>query len=240
MKSTKVIFLFILLNVAALTVYSQRTPRIGNLPKYDLKFWHFGFFIGFNQMDFALKPVSDLRSFDSLSSVINHSLMGFTIGIIMPNIRLGDNFDVRFTPAFILGEREIHYTFIGKRNVENIIKKKIESNFVDFPIMIKFKSDRIYNCRAYVLAGAKYALDVASQSDKKNQFLNEEIIKLYRSDFCYEFGVGFDFYFEYFKFSMELKMSYGTTNVLKRDETIYTRSIDKLNSKLTLFSLYFE
>ena len=61
-----------------------------------------------------------------------------------------------------------------------------------------------------------------------------------RSDLYGELGAGFDFYTTFFKFGIELKMSYGLNDILKREGNIYTGAVDRLNSKLFLLSFTFE
>ena len=68
----------------------------------------------------------------------------------------------------------------------------------------------------------------------------DQIVKLQRDDFFYELGAGAEFYLEYFKFAIEGKLSIGTKNLLIKDNTIYSNSIDKLNSKVFLISITFE
>ena len=82
-------------------------------------------------------------------------------------------------------------------------------------------------------------MDMASQSKIKTGD-NEVVVKLNRIDYAYELGVGFDLYMQYFKFSPELKVSFGMNNLLVKDETIYTQSINKLNSMAFLLSFHFE
>jgi hypothetical protein len=84
-------------------------------------------------------------------------------------------------------------------------------------------------------------LDLASK--RKTQTStdpNEQIVKLKRDDFGYEVGAGAEFYLQYFKFAIEAKLSMGTKNLLIKDNTVYSNSIDKLNSKVFLISLTFE
>jgi hypothetical protein len=49
-----------------------------------------------------------------------------------------------------------------------------------------------------------------------------------------------DFYTTFFKFGIELKMSYGLMDILKRQGNIYTLPVEKLSSKLFLLSFTFE
>jgi hypothetical protein len=116
--------------------------------------------------------------------------------------------------------------------------KRVESTFIEFPVFFKFKSNRLTNFRAYILAGGKYSLDLASQQEKGSY--NEYVVKLRRHDFSGEFGVGFDFYLQYFKFAVELKTSYGFKDLLYREDNVYTNSIERLNSKMFWLSFTFE
>ena len=233
--------------------------QVENMPSYDLKKYHFGFILAVNQMHFSIKPLEGLnyRYFDEeqsqdfsgdssmLYSVEHSPSMGFTVGIVS-NLRLGQYFDLRFVPSLSFGERYLDYRirkFRGPITDTLIIlniRKNIPSTFVELPFHLKYKAKRMNNFRPYVLTGFNYRIDLASQANKKNDAASKAIVKLNRSDVYFEIGMGVDFYFEWFKMGTELKMSYGTFDVLKRENNIYTDGIDKLNSKIFQFSLTFE
>ena len=240
-KSPNIKFLIIfLLCIFSINAMPQGKVRLEQLPRYDRKKIHFGFSLGVNKMDFAIKPVEKIQTFDSLLEIHSKADYGFNIGIVS-NLKLAEHFDLRFIPALSFGQRNLEYTYL--KNDTNIITvvKKVESTFIDLPILLKYKSARIINSRAYVITGFKYSIDMASQKGKKVSGNNgEEIIKLRRNDFSYELGVGGDFYLQYFKFAVEIKMSYGLRDLLLRDNTFYTSSISKLNSKIFLISFLFE
>jgi hypothetical protein len=119
------------------------------------------------------------------------------------------------------------------------VTKNIQSTFVDFPLWIRFKGERIHNTRPYVLAGAKYALDLASNAKKKDNSTVSHVF-IDKHDLYGELGAGFDFYTAYFKFGTEIRMSYGLFDILKRDQTIYTSGIERLNSKIFQLVFTFE
>jgi hypothetical protein len=210
-------------------------PHIENLPKYDLRPYHFGFALCLNKMDFAIKPVENYVN-DSLFVIQTQPQWGFNIGIVS-NLRIGNFCDLRFIPTLSFGQRNLIYTLKYNGNTVET-QKKIESTFIDFPLLFKYKSKRLNNVRAYVLGGMQYSIDLASQAKKKDR--ENELVKLKQNDICYQFGVGFDFYLGYFKFATEIKMIYGMRDLLKRDNTVYTTSIDRLNSKLFQLSFLFE
>jgi hypothetical protein len=216
--------------------FSQSTPRIQNLPAYDVRRVRFGFILGLNEMNFSVKRTPNYRVYDSLLIVQPNAQWGFHIGIIS-DLRLGKYFNTRFIPSLSFGDRILNYSIIENGKIENY-SKVIESTFIDFPLLLKFKSERMTNVRAYVIGGFKYSIDMASLAKKKVQ--SEDIIKLKRNDYSVELGTGFDFYLEYFKFGVEIKMAYGLRDLLKREGTIYTNTIEKLNTKIFYLTFTFE
>ena len=105
----------------------------------------------------------------------------------------------------------------AQRNMEYYVKpssgaaltttiKPIESTYVEFPLLLKLKSARLNNFSAYLLAGGKYNIDLASNEKVDNDKSEEDIvIKFKRTTFAYDIGVGADFYLMYFKFGIEAK-----------------------------------
>jgi hypothetical protein len=57
-------------------------------------------------------------------------------------------------------------------------------------------------------------------------------VKLQKSDYGVELGMGFNFYFQSFIFSPEIKLSNGIRNVHSRDENLkYSNVIDRITIK---------
>jgi hypothetical protein len=214
------------------------------LPKYDRQRLHFGFTLGVNSTTFAVRNVDNINQFDSVFVIDPQPQVGFNLGIIT-DLRIGQHFNLRFIPDLSFADRRLKYTLstldtLGQP-VERSEEQKLESVLLEFPLSLKFKSVRINdgNWRVYILGGGKFIMDMASQSKIKTGD-NEVVVKLNRLDYAYEVGVGFDIYMQYFKFSPELKVSFGLNNLLVKDETIYTQSINKLNSMAFLLSFHFE
>ena len=236
-----------------------------NQPTYDLDHkFHFGFVLGFNMTYAVIRPITDLRTrvFDStfipdilplpdsakVLSIYSSPTPGFVVSIVA-DMRMGEHFDLRFIPSLSFGDRTLFYdieTFRRRAGEKDTItfstiSKKVPSTYINFPIELKYKAFRYNNFRPYLLAGAQYSLDLASQAKKREQkSRNEKIVKFNQNDFCLEAGVGFDFYNEWFKFGLELKMMYGLMDVIKRENNLYTNSIDKLNTKIFQVSFTFE
>jgi hypothetical protein len=89
-----------------------------------------------------------------------------------------------------------------------------------------------------VISGIKYTFDVASDSRSRQA---PGLISISPTDFQFEYGAGIQFFFPYFILSPEVKFSYGLSNVHARDEQlIYSSVIDRMNSRMIMFSLHFE
>ncbi len=255
MKKKLSIFIIILacFTLSANTVYSQHFRY--NLQQHDQNPYHFGFYVSVNQMNFSIQmdrttigQISNISSittrpdftYSEFMGVINKPTVGFTLGLV-GNLKINELLDLRFTPGLAFGERTLDYTFKSVSIEKDTVMHhqiNIVSTHVDFPFSVKFKSKRAKNFRAYVLGGGKFSIDLASRSER-NQ---DNLVQLNRYDFMAEFGVGFDYYMSFFKFGIELKMSYGFNELKQEPEVndIFNRGIRSLRSKNFMISLTFE
>ena len=217
--------------------YSQKYKKSQNLARYDFQKIHFGFTLGINELNFNLQKNSNTITNDTLKTIYTKSQKGFNLGIVS-NLRLGKYTDLRFVPALIFAERQLEYGFEDELSIKQEKLKKIESTLLEFPVYFKYKSERYNNFRAYILTGIKYSMDIASQDEIDDE--GQEIVKLKKNDFMGEIGFGLDFYLEYFKFSPQIKISHGLVNLLTKDQTIYTQSINSLKTNGWMLSFTFE
>ena len=76
---------------------------------------------------------------------------------------------------------------------------------------------------------------------KDSKFMIKKInISTKQNNYSIEIGLGIDLYFSYFKFSPEIKYSYGLNNILINQDNIYNKMINKLTTQSLLLSLTFE
>jgi hypothetical protein len=210
---------------------------VKNQPKFDYQKIHFGFTLGINISDLNVNLIPDFKYHDSIYSIVTEPIAGLNLGIIA-NLRLGEYFDLRFIPSLAFSQRNLDYTINYLDTVRKPVIKTIESNYLEFPVDLKFKSKRIRNYRVYVLAGWKYSIDMISQVSVEAK--DKDIVKLNRHDWGYEIGLGFDFYMPYFKFSPEIKMYHGLNNLLVQDGKPFARAIDAIFSKTFVITFNFE
>lgn len=257
MKIIKVIIVSVIVGVFLMqgNAFAQ-FDKVKNLPYYDQTRFHFGFILAANTMFFTVKtnPGFQTVEYDHTKSpdisgdsfylygVTSQPTYGFTIGIVA-NMRVAKYVDLRFIPSLAFGERYLIYSINKYQDgVPTLvdIKKSITSTCVLFPLHFKYKSARTNNFRAYVLGGINYSIDLASQSENEETEGSGTVLKLYRNDLLFDIGVGGDFYTTFFKFGVELKMSYGINDLLKPEDNIYTNGIERLNSKVFQLALTFE
>lgn len=218
----------------AISLQAQRA-KVLNYSTHDDKAIHFGFCLGLNSMDFIIKNSFNSFQKDSLLSDISRSNPGFHIQIIS-NYRLGEYFDLRFLPGISFGQRDFNF-FINNELVND--KHKLESNFLEFPILLKYKAKRLNNFRPYIVTGPNLRVDLAKTFSEEDEIYMD----LKRFDLFHEVGVGMDFYLPYFKFGIELKYSYGFMNMLERRSTShpeFQNAVDRLNSSIFMLSFHFE
>jgi hypothetical protein len=236
-------------------VFSQ-SRQVLNLPNIDNPSLQFGFLLGINQMDFSVKTYpgfqNKLYSGSKVPGELNIDtarvysvepipVAGFVVGIISRK-RISNYLDMWFTPSLAFGERDLNFTIqnVSGNAQEQLltIRKNVQSSFVDLPLWFRFAGKRINNVRPYILGGAKYSIDLASNAKKKRNSNQSEIF-LQKNNIHAELGAGFDFYFEWFKFGVEMRMSYGLFDILKRDNMLYTDPIQSLRSKIFQLTLTF-
>jgi hypothetical protein len=218
---------------------AQKDYRPINLGKFDKKKYHFGFLLGFNQADFFVDRSEDPLRQDSLLSVNTSNAPGFNLGIIT-SLNLTKNISIRFIPTLSFEDRVLNYTFFAGNDTVSRFEKRVESTFIDFPINFKFRTDRLRNLAAYAVAGARYRIDMQSGEDVRNAVAEDIIVKTVQNDFAVEFGGGLDFFLQYFKFGIELKMALGLPNVLVPEDTQFSNPIESLRSRTFLVTFTFE
>lgn len=219
--------------------HAQKGVKVENLPNFDLRRLHFGFLLSFNTSDFVVKqdPASPFR--DSLLVLDHLRQPGFNLGIVT-SLNMTDNLSLRFLPTLSFQERQLQYTFRTAAGTRQAFTKPVESTYLEFPLLLKMRSDRINNFAVYVLAGGKFGIDMASQKDV-NQALDDEIvIKLQKYDYAAEVGGGFDFFLPYFKFGIEMKTAIGIPNVLINDDTRFSRPLSSLRTRAFVLTFTFE
>ncbi len=222
----------------AMAQYNKnRGFRFQNRLEDDHQPYHFGFTLGVNTMNFDIRQSDQMGE---LKHVLSEFGYGFHIGIVS-NLKLTRRLDLRFIPTISFGDRYIEYYYQEYNPYRDPNKVQlIEVTALEFPFHLKYKTERMTNTRAYLIGGLKYTHDL---NNPVGSVVDDDIyLRMVGNDVHYEFGAGFDHYFYYFKFSVEIKASFGL-NDLKRpgDEGVqYYNAIDRIHNRSIMISLLFE
>jgi hypothetical protein len=182
-------------------------------------------------------PATNQKITDSLNSISSAPSTGFVIGFIT-RYRITDHLEARITPSLVFADRSLSYTYVTPS--ENVIKQ-VQSTTVDLPLLLKLKSDRIGDIRAYIIGGVKYSEAIGSKRNSDATLsLQNKLVKNVSGFGSYEVGMGCDIYFEFFKLSPEIKLSNSMGNVLLPENHPFSSPISKLSLHTIMFSLYFE
>lgn len=210
-----------------------------NLPDHDGKFYHLGIALIYNNSHFQVSAHPSFLQSDSVLSVNPLNTGGFGLAGLH-TFRVSNHLEFRIVfPQLMFSYKNLSYNVKYPANGETAVAtKQVESILLGFPTQVKFLSDRIHNFRVYMLGGVNYQYDLASNATSRKA---QNLVKLTPYDFSVEAGIGFQFYFPVFILSPEIKISDGLINIHSRDPNlIYSSSIDKLNSRMVVFSLIFE
>lgn len=231
-------YLILMMLVSYTSVFAQVDRVEMNLFDHDSKPYYFGITLGANLARFQTSLHPRFLQYDSVMIAEPVNSGGLSLGL-SATARLSDRFLLRFNPQLMFLERNIFYKLKQPdANGLTDVTKAIESVIMSFPLQVKFQSDRIGNFRVYTLAGIKGDIDMASNARAKRA---EELVKIEKYDFGPEFGIGFNFFFESFIFSPEIKISNGLRNIHARDENLkYSNVFDKIQSRMIVFSIHLE
>lgn len=200
-----------------------------NMEDHDQKRYYFGVNFGLNQSTYNITHTPDFKPVDSFKNIQSRYSAGFHVGL-MGSLKLSNFIDLRLLPTILFVNKPLKITTIN-----TFQEKSVESIYMHVPLQLKFKSDRIGNFRFYGLAGGKMDYDMAANSKSRR---SDELIKIRGLDYGYELGIGFDFFFSNFILTPEIKLSQGLRNShFKDSEVPLSRMVDKLNTRMFVFSL---
>jgi hypothetical protein len=236
----KKIILYSICVLMSASLFGQ-SKKIQNLTNFDKHKFHFGFVLGYNYADFYLDTRPNRFAVDSLMNLNVKGTSGFNLGIIS-SWNVTPTLSFRFLPSLCFQERNFDYTYFKLPDTTVQWRKTVESAFLDFPLVMKMRTERIGNFAAYALFGGRFGIDMASNKDVQNtsSSLRDQIVKIQKTDYGLELGGGFDFFLQYFKFGIELKLGVGMKNIILQDNSHFISPIDALRSKVWTLSFTFE
>ncbi len=230
-----VALLAIVLSVHAVQAQQKKMRWVKrNNPNYDDRKLTYGFLIGLHTTAYQIKYSEQFTSqaFDSLYSVEPSWSPGFSLGFIM-NYKLADLLDLRLTPKVAFYEHRLLYRYTD--NTPNH-EELVETTMVEFPLLLKFKSERRENLRMYMIGGVKPAIEASGKKKLENV---TSALEVKGGNLSLDVGFGLDIYYPLFKFSPELRFSRGIMNVLDNRTNQFGLPLQSVNTNtVTLYLLF--
>lgn len=224
--------------VVTASAQDRRTAhQSDNLPNYDNRWLHYGFSIGMHSSALRVRYADAFAAggLDSLHSIMPGNSFGFSLGLIA-NFRLADYLDLRVMPEVVFYEHTLDYNY-ANRGRASIDRQTLESTYVEFPLLFKYKSVRRGNNRMYLIGGVEYGIEATG---KKNREDEEIRLPMTGSNLSLQLGFGLDCYFPLFKFAPEVRFSRGLTNVLGDRQNRYSDPLNRVVTNTVTLYLLFE
>lgn len=223
----------LLLLIIVLPSQAQNDPK-ENLLDYDLEWIHYGFLIGFHESKYRTQydDVYATPAFDTLHSIVPGNLPGWKVGFIV-DMALQEYISFRVLPTVGFYEYDLTYRFTDGRTIRELKP----ATMVEVPLMLKYKSARRGNVAMYITGGLSPSFEAAGKGD---QFDTQEGLALRDWNVAVDAGIGFDLYFPLFKFSPEVRYSWGLRNMLTGDPNEYDAALKKLTYQNISFYVTFE
>lgn len=196
------------------------------------KVLYWGISLALNQSNFAIdrKPFSSLN--DTVRNVTSLNGPGFNLGII-GNWQLSRFFDIRIIPSMVFAEKIVEF-----ETNNQVIENRMNTTYLTFPLMVRFKSEPVKDWRIFVLGGIKYDYNIIPQNITLS---DPNKIPLRKHGLSYEYGIGLQYFFPYFIFSPELKFSHSFFNMMDGGQNSFNGSnINGLYPRTLTLSINFE
>ena len=217
-------------------LWAQKQKGPLNFDRFSKRNYYFGLNISYYHSFYHLTYDKSLLLNDTVQVIDALSGSGFSLGIIA-NLKLGDDFDLRFIPSVVLADHQK----IDYRTVQgHPMQQKIAVTLMEFPLQFRYKSKVYHDIRVFATLGGKYSVNMMANSNSKANQAND-LLKTRMHDFSVEAAVGFQVFFPYFILSPELKFSHGLLNLHDRDPNLLSSSsIDKIFSRSLMISISIE
>ena len=221
------LWISIFLMVLGTSLFGQ-TAKPKNLPVFDAMPAHMGYSVGVNVMGFTFVPNEGI----DITVVQNP---GININLVS-SLKLAKYLDLRFLPGIQFGQRNITIRDINSGEEWDA---SIESVYIDLPILLKYRSERVNNYAPYLIAGINPRFDLTG-GEIEDWKPAQRLIKAF--DLTPELGVGLDFYLEKVKVSTELKFAVGLLNIYnappeEEEYSLYSRAFERIMSRMVIISI---
>lgn len=214
----------------------------------DDKFISYGFFLAAHTNMWRMKYSDAFLDpsngpLNNIQSIIPVYSPGFSLGFLV-NVRLHDQLNIMMTPkiGFYEFKTDVNYFSepITNNDVPVVTRRQTylnEATMVEIPLLFKYKAQRFNNTRMFFTGGGSAMFRTKDQDEADI----EDLVVTGR-DFTVDVGMGFDFYFKYFKFSPEVRFSHGLLDIYRPEQSnpAFRDAISEIRRKSITLYLNFQ
>lgn len=210
-----------------------KSITVNNLANYDNRWFHPGMYLSASASRFIIEQ-SDY--YINRQPVTANSIISPSLGVgFIGDVRLGGRhspFILRFSPGVNFLTRKVAFTPRNYPAPDSIVTQEVTSTVIQFPLMVKYQSDRRRNARMYMIAGIN---PVLTASNRRSDPLRNQLRAL-NNDLTLEYGVGLDLFYPLFKLAPELRFSHGLRNLLVPHNDVFSNSLQSISTNsVTLY-----
>ena len=221
--------------------YPTLRERVINLPNFDKKVIHYGYFLGINQYDFKFEYVPEYYTSMNYKDIAVDSKSGFNVGLI-GDLRINEFFNLRIEPGLYYSKRDLIYPEFSEFEKDGDLRREVKSTYIHLPLILKINVRRINNFRPFLLTGISTDFNLSSNAKNTDDNLSN-VFRTVSQNLNYELGLGFDFYLVYFKFSPSIRGIFSFQNEIMPDNdpnSPWTSKILNMFSRGFAINLTFE
>lgn len=214
----------------------------------DDKFISYGFFLAAHTNMWRMKYSEAFLDptnapLNNIQSIIPIYSPGFSLGFLV-NVRLHDQLNIMLTPkiGFYEFKTDVNYFSepINNNDVPVVTRRQTylnEATMVEIPLLFKYKAQRFNNTRMFFTGGGSAMFRTKDQDEA-----DIEDLVVTGKDITVDFGMGFDFYFKYFKFSPEVRFSHGLIDIYRPEQSnpAFRDAISEIRRKSITLYLNFQ
>lgn len=235
----KVVFLLALIitfQFANAQLFSKE--KIRNLENEDKKVLSWGYYLGFNSLDFNFDYNQDRPD------ILVEKGTGFNVGLI-GNLRIMEYIDLRLEPGLTISNRNLTYDesyFDGIEYTESDLTREVKSTYIYVPLLVKFSSKRINNFKPFVVGGISTAINLSS-NEKNPDDNSSGQFRTKTNMLFYEVGFGIDLYLAFFKFTPSIRGVFAINDELIPDNDInspWTGNISTMKTRGIFINFTFQ
>lgn len=210
-----------------------KSITVQNLPAYDERWFHPGMYVAFTGSRFDIEQSA---TYIAKRDITANSIISPSLGVgFIGDVRVGgpaSPFILRFAPGVSFLTRRVEFKSRGYQFPDSVMTQEVTSTVVQFPLLLKYQSDRRRNARMYMIAGLSPNL---TASNRRSDPLRNQL-RAINSDLTLEYGVGLDLFYPLFKLAPELRFSHGLRNLLVAHDDIYSQRLQRMSTNsVTLY-----